>query len=72
MGDTRGGRDEARRSPAAASAAGLLPSTGTSPYGFATKFSVLDVADVDVGIPLPNWLTFQIRFAVDGSGVAAA
>jgi hypothetical protein len=43
-----------------------------APYGVATKFQVFDVANVDDGAPLPYWLTFQIRFAVDGSGVAAA
>ena len=42
------------------------------PYGVAMKFQVLDVANVDDGVPAPYWLTFQIRFFVDGSGVAAA
>jgi hypothetical protein len=51
--------------------------SGTSPgsslaYGWAMKFQVLEVANVDDGVPFPYWLTFQIRFAVDGSGVAAA
>ena len=42
------------------------------PYGVAMKFQVLDVANVDDGVPAPYWLTLQIRFFVDGSGVAAA
>jgi len=43
-------------------------------YGVATKFWVLDVAGPVVPLPEPtaNWLTCQIWFAVDGSGVAAA
>lgn len=41
-------------------------------YGVAMKFQVLEVANVDDGVPAPYWLTFQIRFFVDGSGVAAA
>ena len=46
--------------------------TSSVVYGVAMKFQVLDVAAVDVGAPAPYWLTFQIRFFVDGSGVAAA
>jgi hypothetical protein len=40
----------------------------------ATKFQVLEVAGPVVPLPEPtaNWLTCQIRLAVDGSGVAAA
>jgi hypothetical protein len=42
-------------------------------YGLAMKFQVRDVAGPVVDAePTPYWLTFQIRFAVDGSGVAAA
>ena len=43
-------------------------------YGWTTKCQVLDVAGPLVPLPDPtaNWLTFHIRFAVDGSGVTAA
>jgi hypothetical protein len=63
---------KARRIPAAPSAAGILASSAPFAYGLATKFRVFDVANVDVDVPLPNWLTFHMRFAVDGSGVTAA
>ena len=45
-----------------------------SSYGMATKFWVLEVAGPVVPLPEPtaNWLTCQIWFAVEGSGVAAA
>jgi hypothetical protein len=39
------------------------------------KFQVLDVDGgllLKLPVPLPYWLTFQIRLAVDGSGVATA
>lgn len=43
-------------------------------YGVARKFWVREVAGPEVPLPEPtaNWLTCQIRFAVAGSGVAAA
>ena len=46
----------------------------TSRYGVATKFQVLDVASPVLPLPEPtaNWLTCQMRLAVDGSGVAPA
>jgi len=69
---TRRAWAKARRIPAAPSAAGILASPAPLAYGLATKFRVFDVANVDVGVPLPNWLTFHMRLAVDGSGVTAA
>ena len=43
-------------------------------YGRAMKFQVRDVAGGVVPLPEPTayWLTFQMAFAFDGSGVAAA
>ena len=69
----RQARARTRRGPAPPSAAGPLANDGNfAAYGLATKFWVFDVANVDDADPLPHWLTFHIRFAVDGSGVTAA
>src|SRR5215208_3911679 len=68
-------RQERGEAPSRVSETGL-PSAAfdLARYGLARKIWVLEVALPWVPLPVPtaNWLTFQIRFAVEGSGVAAA